>query len=85
MSSKTLLIDLGGTNLRSGIGDTESLKVSDVKKFPIKSNEDFYEALQSVNAVTDFSENRKYAIIDKFTCRIFCKSWQIPGNIQTAD
>ena len=56
MSSKTLLIDLGGTNLRSGIGDTESLKVSDVKKFPIKSNEDFYEALQSVNAVTDFSE-----------------------------
>ena len=56
MSSKTLLIDLGGTNLRSGIGDTESLKVSDVKKFPIKSNEDFYEALHSVNAVTDFSE-----------------------------
>ena len=56
MSSKTLLIDLGGTNLRSGIGDTESLKVSDVKKFPIKSNEDFYEALHSVNAATDFSE-----------------------------
>lgn len=50
MSAETLLIDLGGTNLRAGVGNPESLKVSDVKKFPIRTNDDFYKALDSINS-----------------------------------
>jgi len=50
LSAETLLIDLGGTNLRAGVGNPQSLKVSDVKKFPIRTNDDFYKALDSINS-----------------------------------
>ena len=56
MSSKTLLIDLGGTNLRSGIGDTQSFTISDINKLPINSNEDFFEALSSINTAARCDE-----------------------------
>ena len=56
MSAETLLIDLGGTNLRAGVGNPESLKVSDVKKFPIKTNIDFYNALDSINSEVNCNE-----------------------------
>jgi len=56
LSAETLLIDLGGTNLRAGVGNPQSLKVSDVKKFPIRTNDDFYKALDSINSETRCDE-----------------------------
>ena len=56
MSSGTLLIDLGGTNLRSGIGDAQSFTISDINKLSINSNEDFFDALSSINASAECEE-----------------------------
>ena len=46
MKSKILVIDLGGTNLRVGIGDPSNLSVSEVSKTQINSSEDFYHTLK---------------------------------------
>ena len=56
MNTETLLIDLGGTNLRAGAGDTSSMTISDIQKIKVDTNEDIFDALHDINSKSNYEE-----------------------------
>lgn len=56
MSTETLLIDLGGTNLRAGVGDTSSMTISDIQKIKVDTNKDIFDALNEINSKNNYEE-----------------------------
>ncbi len=48
---KKLLLDLGGTNLRAGIGDAKDLSIIDVSKTKVSSNEEIF------NVIKDYTKD----------------------------
>ena len=56
MNTETLLIDLGGTNLRAGTGDTSSMTISDIQKIKVVTNEDIFDALHDINSKSNYEE-----------------------------
>ena len=51
MIRKKLLLDLGGTNLRAGIGDAKDLSIIDVSKTKVSSNEEIF------NVIKDYTKD----------------------------
>ncbi|MAK16821.1 MAG: hypothetical protein CMQ70_02520 [Gammaproteobacteria bacterium] len=56
MSTETLLIDLGGTNLRAGAGDTSSMTISDIQKIKVDTNKDIFDAINEINSKNNYEE-----------------------------
>ena len=56
MSTETLLIDLGGTNLRAGAGDTSSMTISDIQKIKVDTNKDIFDALNEISSKNNYEE-----------------------------
>ena len=56
MNTETLLIDLGGTNLRAGAGDTSSMTISDIQKIKVHTNKDIFDALNEINSKNNYEE-----------------------------
>ena len=56
MNTETLLIDLGGTNLRAGAGDTSSMTISDIQKIKVDTNEDIFDALNKISSKNNYEE-----------------------------
>ncbi len=56
MNTETLLIDLGGTNLRAGAGDTCSMTISDIQKIKVDSNKDIFDALNEISSKNNYEE-----------------------------
>ena len=56
LNTETLLIDLGGTNLRAGTGDTSSMTISDIQKIKVVTNEDIFDALHDINSKSNYEE-----------------------------
>ena len=56
MNTETLLIDLGGTNLRAGAGDTSSMTISDIQKIKVDTNKDIFDALNEISSKNNYEE-----------------------------
>ena len=56
LNTEKLLIDLGGTNLRAGAGDTSSMTISDIQKIKVDTNEDIFDALHDINSKSNYEE-----------------------------
>tara|TARA_X000000950_G_scaffold214231_1_gene257732 strand:- start:12244 stop:13173 length:930 start_codon:yes stop_codon:yes gene_type:complete len=56
LSTETLLIDLGGTNLRAGAGDTSSMTISDIQKIKVDTNKDIFDAINEINSKNNYEE-----------------------------
>ena len=56
MNTETLLIDLGGTNLRAGAGDTSSMTISDIQKIKVDTNKDIFDALNEISSKNNYQE-----------------------------
>ena len=56
MNTETLLIDLGGTNLRAGAGDTSSMTISDIQKIKVDTNKDIFDALSEISSKNNYEE-----------------------------
>ena len=56
MNTETLLIDLGGTNLRAGAGDTSSMTISDIQKIKVETNKDIFDALNEISSKNNYEE-----------------------------
>ena len=56
MNTETLLIDLGGTNLRAGAGDTSSMTISDIQKIKVDTNKDIFDALNEISSKNNYKE-----------------------------
>ena len=56
MNTETLLIDLGGTNLRAGAGDTSSMTSSDIQKIKVDTNKDIFDALNEISSKNNYEE-----------------------------
>ncbi len=56
MNTETLLIDIGGTNLRAGAGNTSAMTISDIKKIKVVSNNDIFEVLHEINSKHKYKE-----------------------------
>ena len=56
MNTETLLIDLGGTNLRAGAGDTSSMTISDIQKIKVVTNKDIFDALNEISSKNNYEE-----------------------------
>ena len=54
MNTETLLIDLGGTNLRAGAGDTSSMTISDIQKIKVDTNKDIFDALNEISSKNNY-------------------------------
>ena len=54
LNTETLRIDLGGTNLRAGAGDTSSMTISDIQKIKVVTNEDIFDALHDINSKSNY-------------------------------
>ena len=61
MNTETLLIDLGGTNLRAGAGDTSSMTISDIQKIKVDTNKDIFDALNEISSKNNYEEIVIYA------------------------
>ena len=47
MSDRKLLLDLGGTNLRAGLGSTDTFHIEDISKTRVDKNEEIFEVIRS--------------------------------------
>ena len=47
MSDRKLLLDLGGTNLRAGLGSTDTFLIDDISKTRVDKNEEIFEVIRS--------------------------------------
>jgi len=56
LNTETLLIDLGGTNLRAGAGDTSSMTISDIQKIKVDTNKDIFDALNEISSKNNYEE-----------------------------
>ena len=56
MNTETLLIDLGGTNLRAGAGDTSSMTITDIQKIKVDTNKDIFDALNEISSKNNYEE-----------------------------
>jgi len=56
LNTETLLIDLGGTNLRAGAGDTSSMTISDIQKIKVDTNKDVFDALNEISSKNNYEE-----------------------------
>ena len=56
MNTETLLIDLGGTNLRAGAGDTSSMTISNIQKIKVDTNKDIFDALNEISSKNNYEE-----------------------------
>ena len=56
MNTETLLIDLGGTNLRAGTGDTSSMTITDIQKIKVDTNKDIFDALNEISSKNNYEE-----------------------------
>ena len=56
MNTETLLIDIGGTNLRAGAGNKNSMTISDIQKIKVDSNKDIFDVLHEINAKNNYKE-----------------------------
>ena len=56
MNTETLLIDIGGTNLRAGAGNKNSMTISDIQKIKVDSNKDIFDVLHEINSKNNFKE-----------------------------
>ena len=56
MNTETLLIDLGGTNLRAGAGNTSSMTISDIQKIKVDTNKDIFDALNEISSKNNYEE-----------------------------
>ena len=56
MNTETLLIDIGGTNLRAGAGDTSSMTISDIQKIKVDTNKDIFDALNEISSKNNYEE-----------------------------
>ena len=56
MNTETLLIDLGGTNLRAGAGDTSSMTISDIQKIKVDTSKDIFDALNEISSKNNYKE-----------------------------
>ena len=56
MNTETLLIDLGGTNLRAGAGDKRSMTISDIQKIKVDTNKDIFDALNEISSKNNYEE-----------------------------
>ncbi len=56
LNTETLLIDLGGTNMRAGAGDTSSMTISDIQKIKVDTNEDIFDALHKISSKNKYKE-----------------------------
>ena len=56
MNTETLLIDLGGTNLRAGAGDTSSMTISNIQKIKVDTNKDIFDALSEISSKNNYEE-----------------------------
>ena len=56
MNTETLLIDLGGTNLRAGAGDTSSMTISDIQKIKVDTKKDIFDALNEISSKNNYEE-----------------------------
>ena len=56
MNTETLLIDIGGTNLRAGVGNTSSMSISDIQKIKVDSNKHIFDVLHEINSKNNYKE-----------------------------
>ena len=56
MNTETLLIDIGGTNLRAGVGNTSSMIISDIQKIKVDSNKHIFDLLHEINSKNNYKE-----------------------------
>ena len=56
MNTETLLIDLGGTNLRAGAGNTSSMTISNIQKIKVDTNKDIFDALNEISSKNNYEE-----------------------------
>jgi len=56
LNTETLLIDIGGTNLRAGAGNKNSMTISDIQKIKVDSNKDIFDVLHEINAKNNYKE-----------------------------
>lgn len=56
MNTETLLIDIGGTNLRAGAGNKNSMTISDIQKIKVDSNKDIFDVLHEINSKNNYKE-----------------------------
>ena len=47
MSDRKLLLDLGGTNLRAGLGSTDTFLIDDISKTRVDKSEEIFEVIRS--------------------------------------